>query len=103
EAPPTALAPAKVLRVDVGSLDSSPFRDAPLRYRLLPQSKEWKLSRDGSLEFRNLAEDAYSLEIGYTGDGASAVAAYSFRIGSGGTFLAWGWLVGLVAAGAAMV
>jgi ligand-binding sensor domain-containing protein len=103
ESPPEAVPAAKVLRVDAGSLEASPFRDVPLRYRLLPLSREWRPMRDGSLEFRNLADDAYTLEIGYTGDGPSAVAAYSFRLGSAATGLAWGWIIGLAAAGGVMV
>ena len=55
------------------------FRDSGLRYRLLPQYPDWQLSHDGTLEFRNLPENGYTLEVGYAGEGVSAGAA----IGSG--------------------
>jgi hypothetical protein len=105
ENPPAALLTAtRVLRIDVGGLAASPFRDAPLRYRLLPISKEWQFSRDGCLEFRNLRDNAYSLQIGYAGNGESAVGSWAFRVGAGGAAsLTWAWLIGLVAAGGAMV
>jgi serine/threonine-protein kinase len=102
DTPPAALpAATRVLKIDVGALQASPFRERPLRYRLLPLSKEWFLTRDGSLEFRNLPDKSYSLEVGYIGNGESAVGVWDFRIGAGGG-LGWGWLVGLVLAGGAM-
>jgi len=51
---------------DVGSLDTPAFRDEPFRYRLKPLLNDWKLSRDGSLEFDRLPENAYTLEVAYT-------------------------------------
>src|SRR4029079_18612373 len=81
EAPVTALpADTKILRIEVGSTSPPPFRDAALRYRLPPQFPDWQISHDGALEFRNLAENSYTLELGYTGGGASAVGAYPLRI-----------------------
>ncbi|PYV11419.1 MAG: hypothetical protein DMG07_19270, partial [Acidobacteria bacterium] len=103
EAPPQALPSAtKVLRIDVGTLHAAPFRDYALRYRLLP-SEEWHLSRDGTIEFRDLSENAYALEVGYTGNGPSAVLTYSFRVGSGGSRLSWTRLVGIVMVAGALV
>jgi serine/threonine protein kinase len=67
-----------------------------LRYRLLPLSKDWQLSRDGTLEFQSLPENAYTLEIGFSGDGASAVGAYPFRIGVVGWSYSRLWLIGLL-------
>jgi len=109
EPPPIALPrDTKVLRIDVGALQASPFRDHPLRYRLLPVSKDWQLSRDGTLEFQNLPENAYRLETGYTGNGPSAVATYPFRIGpppgiGEGLGLSWRWLIGLLIAAGTLV
>jgi ligand-binding sensor domain-containing protein len=87
----------KTLRIDVGSLQAPPFRDYPLRYRLLPLFQDWRISRDGTLEFRNLPKNAYTLEVGFSGAGASAVGAYPFQIGSGGSWLSWLWLFGFLA------
>ncbi len=100
--PPALPSDTKVLRIDVGALQASPFRDHPLRYRLLPLSKDWQLSRDGTLEFRNLPESAYALETGYTGNGPSAVATYSFRIGTPPA-ISWRWLLGLLIAASTLV
>jgi serine/threonine protein kinase len=66
-------------------------------------SKDWQLSRDGTLEFGNLPRNAYSLEIGYTGNGPSAVATYPFRIGAGGASGSWRWLIGLLMAAGTLV
>src|SRR5262249_30570148 len=80
----------KTVRIDLGTLRSSPFRDVALRYRLLP-SKDWQISRDGNLEFRNLAQREYTLEAGYTGGATGSV--YKFRIGSGAAWLSWLWIL----------
>jgi ligand-binding sensor domain-containing protein len=93
--PPALPSDTKILRIDVGALGAAPFRDYPLRYRLLPLLKDWQLSRDGTLQFANLSDNAYSLEVGYTGDGPSAILSYAFRIGSGGALL-WPWVIGMV-------
>jgi ligand-binding sensor domain-containing protein len=101
---PTALpAATTILRIDVGTLHAPQFRDYPLCYRLLPVSKDWQLSRDGTLEFRNLPEKAYTLEIGYAGNGPSAVASYPLRIGSDPSGLTWLRLIGLFVAAGALV
>jgi ligand-binding sensor domain-containing protein len=103
-AAPVALPSAtKVLRIDVGTLHAPAFRDQPLRYRLLPLSRNWQLSRDGTLEFQNLAENAYTLEVGYSGDGVSAVRAYPFRIGAGGWSISWLWVIGVLMVTGALV
>lgn len=68
------------LRIEFGGLDAPAFRVQPLRYRLLPSQKKWTMSRDGIAEFRDLADGAQVLEIGYAG--AGAVARYAFRTGA---------------------
>jgi len=82
--PPSRSFPGDVrlLRVEMGSLDTPPFRDAPLRYRLRPALNEWKTSKDGTLEFHDLRAGKYQLEIGYTGQGPSPVAIYSLVLGN---------------------
>jgi ligand-binding sensor domain-containing protein len=95
-----ALSSAQVVRIEIGSLQAPRFRDFPLRYRLLPLQPDWKLSRDGILEFRGLPPDSYRLETGYAGAGPSRVGGWPFRVG-GPSLLSWrGWLVLLMAAGA---
>jgi hypothetical protein len=89
-AQPAELAAAtRTLRIDLGSLHAPAFRDHPLRYRLLPLSDVWQTSADGTLEFADLKPGSYTLEMGYTGVGPSAVSAYSFRIGPAP---GWTWL-----------
>ena len=103
ESPPAALpAVTKVLRVEIGARGASPFRDDPLRYRLRPAVENWRLSRDGALEFHNLPANAYTLEVGYPGSGPSAVGSYSFRVGSAGGGFPWRWMLSLVAGAAAL-
>src|SRR4029077_19708026 len=51
------------LRIEVGSLQAPPFRDYPFRSRFPPAVPDWRLSRDGVLEFRDLPPNAYQLEI----------------------------------------
>jgi ligand-binding sensor domain-containing protein len=92
----------RVLRIAIGSLNAPPFRTSPLRYRLLPDSSTWQLSRDGSLEFRDLPDRSYSLEIGFTGDGPSGVTTYPFRVGTGRPTFPWRWIAG-VALGVVLV
>jgi protein kinase-like protein len=104
--PPELPADTKTLRVEAGSLDTPPFRDQPLRYRLRPLSEAWHPSRDGEMEFQNLPRGAYTLEVGFAGAGSSAVGTYSFRVGAaawplGGVTRLWLWPAGLlIAAGA---
>ncbi|MGH9628652.1 MAG: hypothetical protein ACRD7E_09985, partial [Bryobacteraceae bacterium] len=63
----------RTLRIEMGSLHAPAFRDYPFRYRLQPLFSDWRLSRDGTLEFRNLPEDTYKLEVAYAGNGPSSV------------------------------
>ncbi len=104
--PPELPADTKTLRIEAGSLDAPPFRDQPLRYRLRPLSDTWQISRDGAMEFQNLPRHVYTLEVGFAGAGASAVGAYSFRVGAvewpfGGVTRLLLWPAGfLLAAGA---
>ena len=92
-------ADTNVVRIDLGSLDASPFRDYPFRYRLTPLFTEWKVSRDGSLEFHHLPENAYTLEVAYTGTGPSAPLLAPFRVGRPSGPISWHWLVGFPLAG----
>jgi streptogramin lyase len=78
----------KTLRIDVGTLGTSPLRDVPLRWRLLPK-KDWQPSADGTLEFRDLANGPYSLEVAYAG--GEPFAIYSFRVGAASRWLSWLW------------
>ena len=83
--------PTKVLRIDAGTLNASPFRTYPLRYRFQPGPDAWQLSRDGTFEFHNLSDGDYSLEISFTGNGPSPVTTYSFRVGAGRSAMRWRW------------
>jgi hypothetical protein len=89
------------LRIEVGSLQAPPFRDYPFRYRLPPALPDWRLSRDGVLEFRNLPPNTYRLEVAYTGQGPAPELQFEFRLGPAATRLTWLWLtaipLGLVA------
>jgi ligand-binding sensor domain-containing protein len=101
---PSALpSSTKVLRVDVGTLNAPPFRTYPLRYRLLPGSNAWQISRDGSFEFHNLSDNDYSLQVSFTGDGPSPVTTYPFRVGSGPSAPPWRWLIALLLAAGALI
>jgi ligand-binding sensor domain-containing protein len=85
----------KLLRIEVGSLHAPAFRDYPFRYRLQPLFSDWRLSRDGTLEFANLGTGDYLLEAGYTGNGPAAMLSYPFRVGSIGSPISWSWWIGL--------
>lgn len=103
DALPTALpAATKVLRVDVGSLNAPAFRAFPIRYRFLPNSKGWQLSRDGSFEFHNLSDGDYTLEISFTGNGPAPVTSYRLRVGEGHTSFGWRWPLAILGALAAL-
>ena len=104
ESLPQALpALTKVLRIDIGTRDGSPFRDYPVRYRLIPAMQNWQFTHDGTLEFRNLPADSYSLELGFTGNGPSAVGTYPFRVGTSPTRFPWSWLISFVVGGGVVV
>jgi ligand-binding sensor domain-containing protein len=82
----------KSLRIEVGGLQASPFRDAPVRYRLLPAFKDWRTSRTGTLEFRNLPSKLYTLEIAYAGD-TSQIGKWQLAIGNAAPGISWLWLI----------
>lgn len=99
---PTSLpSPTKVLRVDAGSLNAPPFRAYPLRYRF--SSSAWQISRDGSLEFHNLSDGDYSLQISFTGDEPSPVTTYAFRVGTGRSTPSWRWTLSLAGLACALI
>jgi hypothetical protein len=85
----------KVLRIDVGSLQTPPFRTKPFRYRLQPVSPDWRLSSDATLELRGLAEGGYTLEVGYSGNGPSAMLSLPIRVGPPPVRWNPGWLLAL--------
>ncbi len=95
--PGTLPAGTKTLRIDVGGLEASPFRDAPIRYRLLPAFRDWRTSRDGTLEFRDLPAKLYTLEVAYAG-GTSQIGRWQLSIGNAAPGISWLWLL-LVPAG----
>ena len=82
ETPPPLPVPKEVLRVEVGSLDAPLFRDFPLRYRLLPLTRQWRLSSDGTLDFHHLAICDCTLEVTFTGNGSSPKLTVPLRVGS---------------------
>ncbi|MCC6591373.1 MAG: protein kinase [Bryobacterales bacterium] len=94
---PTELpAELKKLRVEVGTMDGPPFRDVPVRYRLLPGEEEWRTSRDGVLEWTDMPEEEYRLEMAWTGRGKPETRTYAFRVGPPRTTW-WPGLLGLAA------
>lgn len=98
-----ALPPAKEsLRIEVGSLDAPAFRDYPFRYRLKPLFTDWRLSRDGTFQFRQLPPDAYTLQVAFTGNGTSPELAYPFRVETPGTRVTWMWLLSFPLGGGAL-
>ena len=101
--PASLPAPTKVLRVDVGTLNAPPFRTYPLRYRFQPGSNAWQLSRDGSLEFHNLSDGDYSLQISFPGNSPAPVTTYAFRVGTGRSVPRSRWLIILLCAAAAII
>ena len=94
---------ARLLRIEVGTLDAPAFRDAPLRYRLLPSEPAWQLSRNGTLEFQNLDAGAYRLEVAYAGAGSSPTLEFPFRVGVPSTRITWMWLLVIPAVLATMI
>jgi ligand-binding sensor domain-containing protein len=81
----------KTLRVEVGALTGPEFRDAPIRYRLLPDDEAWKVSSDGTLDFLDLSEKVHTLELGWVGEGPANITAYSFRVGAAASRISWVW------------
>jgi ligand-binding sensor domain-containing protein len=92
----------RVLRMEAGSLDASPFRDNPFRYRLPPAIPDWRPSPDGDLEFRGLPPNKYVLEVAYAGQESAPALRFEFRLGPASTRLTWLWLTALALALAAM-
>jgi ligand-binding sensor domain-containing protein len=93
----------RFLRIEVGSVDAPPFRDYPFRYRLLPAIPDWRLSRDGALEFRSLPSNSYQLEVAYTGQGSAPALKFELRLGPAATRLTtWLWLTAIPLGLAAM-
>ena len=84
-----------LVRIEAGSLDAPAFRVSPLRYRLLPSMADWKLSSDGTMEFRNLAVGEHRLELAWAGIGASPPSQFPFRIGPVTKHLSrlWLWMI----------
>jgi ligand-binding sensor domain-containing protein len=90
----------RILKMDIGSLDSPTFRGCAFRYRLQPLFSDWRLSRYGSLEFRDLPKNAYTLEVAYTGNSPSPTLTFDFRVGPPPLHISWIWFLALAAAGA---
>src|SRR5439155_13641294 len=67
-----------------------------------PLFDNWKSSRDGNLEFGRLPENAYTLEVAYSGSGPSAPLIFPFRVGNPHESISWRWLLGLPLAGCAL-
>ena len=85
-----------ILRVEMASMASPHFRDAPWRYRT-SSTEEWRYSRDGVIEVRDRFWGGQTLEVAYVG--GSIPAMIPLRTGFGLT--RW-WLaltVPLIAAG----
>ena len=81
------------LRFELAALDAPEFHINPVRYRLRPQSKEWR-GGGGAIEFPDLPRGSYTLEIAYAGDEeAGPLLAQSFQVGAPGS--AWWPMVGL--------
>jgi tRNA A-37 threonylcarbamoyl transferase component Bud32 len=100
--PSAALLPAgtKLVGIEVGSLHASPFRDAPLRYRLDGQG--WQSAGAGKLEFHGVSEGEHTLDLGYAGAGPSATHTFRFRIAPAPSLIGWWWtLAGVLIAGTA--
>jgi hypothetical protein len=93
----------RTLRIDVGSLDAPSFRDYPFRYRLLPAFSDWRASADGTLVFRNLPADAYTLEVAYAGSGTSPTLSFALHLTDPARRLSWLWLLALAGAGGLLV
>ncbi len=92
----------KTLKIEFGSIRTSPFRDAPLRYRVAAVSRDWQYSRNATIDLHDLKNRDYTVEFAYTGDGAPPANSYTIRIGSAATTLPWTWLVGFLLPGAAI-
>ncbi|HUS06039.1 MAG TPA: protein kinase [Bryobacteraceae bacterium] len=97
------LAATDNLRIEVGSLEAPAFRDYPFRYRLRPLFTDWRLSRDGTLQFPRLRPDAYTLEVAYTGNSAAQQLTFPFQIGGPARAVPGIWLLSLPLGGWTLV
>ncbi len=89
----------KTLRIEFGSLDVNPFRDAPMRYRV---ENDWQESSNGTIELHDLKSRDYKLELAYTGTGSGSSSVYKIRVGSIVPVPMWSWLVGFFLPAAAI-
>ena len=104
ESMPAVLNPKpRLLRIEMGSLGAPSFRDCPFRYRLLPSLREWQLSRDGTIEFQNLSDNSYRLEVAYTGTGSSPTLKFDFRVGPPASKASWLWLLAISVVATAVI
>ncbi len=90
------------IEILIGSLDSPPFRDKPLRYRVTPGERGWTLSADGRIRVQQPRDGAYRFEAAFSSDPVDAPPrlVHSFRVGPRS---AWsGWLLLFAAAGLAL-
>ncbi len=97
-APPPLISSAAVhgrhLRARIGGLQMPEFREKPLEYRLLPHFEDWRGTTDGALEFPDLRDNDYQLEVRYAGMGLSPVARRVIQVGQGASHFPWGRLGG---------
>ncbi len=73
----------------VGGLHMPEFREAPLEYRLLPLFEDWRGTRDGTLNFLDLRDNDYRLEVRYAGIGVSPVTSRVIQVGRGAWRFPW--------------
>lgn len=85
--------------VQVGGLGSNDLLEYPIQYRLRPLFERWRGSKDGRLEFRDLRDGDYHLEVRFGGDDKASVLEHDFQVGKRRT-IAWGWIGGALVAGA---
>lgn len=90
------------LRIDVSPWHASPFREVPLRYRLLPVSEEWIPAPNATIELGPLPARAYELEAAYNGTGPTAALRYAFRVGPPGPLQRFGPWAAMLLIGAGL-
>jgi ligand-binding sensor domain-containing protein len=73
----------------VGGLHMPEFREAPLEYRLLPLFDDWRGTKNGTLDFLDLRDNDYRLEVRYAGIGVSPVTSRVIQIGRGAWRFPW--------------
>lgn len=69
------------VRALVGGLQAPLLREFPFEYRLVPHFNDWRKAKGGALDFNDLPDGEYRLELRYAGTGASPIAQSSVRIG----------------------